>query len=262
MAYETLILEKADGVAKIVLNRPEAFNAFNPKMVDELADAVEMLERDPEVSVIVLTGAGKAFSAGGDVKVMPEMLKWSQVDVLNYMRKAHSIVAKLVEMDKVTIAAVNGVAVGAGLSFALACDMRIASENARFSTGFIRVGLHTDCGAAYFLARLVGPAKALELALTGDLIDAKEAERIGLVNKVVPPDKLEEEAMALARRVASGPLVAVKLLKRTVYESLNVDLKVILEREALAQALCFKTEDAEEGIKAFAEKRQPKFKGK
>ncbi|RLF10076.1 MAG: enoyl-CoA hydratase [Thermoprotei archaeon] len=178
------------------------------------------------------------------------------------MRKAHSIVAKLVEMDKVTIAAVNGVAVGAGLSFALACDMRIASENARFSTGFIRVGLHTDCGAAYFLARLVGPAKALELALTGDLIDAKEAERIGLVNKVVPPDKLEEEAMALARRVASGPLVAVKLLKRTVYESLNVDLKVILEREALAQALCFKTEDAEEGIKAFAEKRQPKFKGK
>ncbi|MHC1601485.1 MAG: enoyl-CoA hydratase/isomerase family protein [Candidatus Nezhaarchaeales archaeon] len=262
MSYTTILLEKIEGIAKITLNRPEAFNAINPQMVNELAKAIEDVKKDPNIKVLVITGSGKAFSAGGDIKAMPEMLNWSHVDLLEYLKKAHEVISTLLDMDKITIAAINGVAAGAGLSLALACDMRIASENARLTTGFIRVGLHTDCGVSYFIARLTNPAKALELILTSDLIDAKEAERLGLVNKVVPPEKLEEEVMNLAKKIAQGPLVAIKLLKRTVYESIHVDLKTILEREALAQALCFKTEDAKEGITAFAEKRQPQFRGK
>ena len=199
MSYTTIILEKTDRIARIVLNRPEAFNAINPQMVDELAKAIDEIHADPNIAVLILTGAGKAFSAGGDIKAMPEMLNWSQVDLLNYLRKAHQVIAKIVEMDKITIAAINGVAAGAGLGIALACDMRIASENARFTTGFIRVGLHTDCGTSFFITRLTNTAKALELILTADLIDAKEAERIGLVNKVVPQDKLEVEVMNLAK---------------------------------------------------------------
>ena len=262
MSYTTILLEKMEGIAKITLNRPEAFNAINSQMVDDLAKAVEDVKKDPNVKVLIITGAGKAFSAGGDVKAMPEMLNWSQVDLLEHLKRIHEVIYTLSDMDKITIAAINGVAAGAGLSLALACDMRIASENAKLTTGFIRVGLHTDCGASYFIARLTNPAKALELILTSDLIDAKEAERLGLVNKVVPPEKLEEEVMSLAKKIVQGPLVAIKMLKRTVYESIHVDLKTILEREALAQALCFKTEDAKEGITAFVEKRQPQFKGR
>ncbi|RLF07735.1 MAG: 2-(1,2-epoxy-1,2-dihydrophenyl)acetyl-CoA isomerase, partial [Thermoprotei archaeon] len=146
MSYTTILLEKMEGIAKITLNKPEAFNAINSQMVDDLAKAVEDVKKDPNVKVLIITGAGKAFSAGGDVKAMPEMLNWSQVDLLEHLKRIHEVIYTLSDMDKITIAAINGVAAGAGLSLALACDMRIASENARLTTGFIRVGLHTDCG--------------------------------------------------------------------------------------------------------------------
>lgn len=261
--YTHLLFEKAEGIVKISLNRPELLNAVNSKLLSELYDAIEKVKNDPEVKVLVMTGVGKAFSSGIELKVaLEDIIKASQLELLERVKKFHEMMYSLYTMDKITIAAINGLAIGLGLSLTLACDLRIASEKAVLATGYVRLGLHPDGGLTYFLTKLVGPAKALELFLTSDFVDAKEAERIGLVNRVVPHEKLHEEVMDLAERIAQGPSIAIKLLKRTIHECINADLKTILEREALAIVLSSKTEDAEEGLMALIEKRQPQFKGK
>jgi len=250
-------------VVKLALNRPEVLNAIDRQMISELADAVENLKRDPEVRVVVLTGIGKAFSSGGDLRLLLESCKQPPTEIYNtIVTKVNEIMYTLHTMDKITIAAIKGVAIGAGLALALACDLRIAAEDAKLSTGFARIGLHTEFGISYFLARLTNPSKALELILTSEFVDAREAERLGLVNKVVSPEKVESEAMELATKIARGPWFAIRLIKKDVYESVRADLKTILEREALGQAICLRTEDAKEGIRALIERREPQFKGK
>lgn len=261
--YVHLLFEKSEGIAKISLNRPEILNAINTKLLNELYDAMEKVKNDPEVRVLVITGIGKAFSSGIELKnALEEIVRAPQLELLERVKKFHEMMYSLYTMDKVTIAAVNGLAIGLGLTLTLACDLRIASEKAVLATGYTRLGLHPDGGLTYFLTKLAGPAKAFELLLTSDFIDAKEAERIGLLNKVVPHEKLHEEVMGLAKRIAQGPVTAIRLLKRTIHECINADLKTILEREALAIILSSKTEDAEEGVRALIEKRQPQFKGK
>jgi 2-(1,2-epoxy-1,2-dihydrophenyl)acetyl-CoA isomerase len=233
------------------------------QMILELADAVEMLKKDSEVRVVVLTGIGKAFSSGGDLRFLLENCERPSTEIYNtIVTKVNEIMYALHTMDKITIAAIKGVAIGAGLALALACDLRIAAEGAKLSTGFARIGLHAEFGISYFLTKLTNPSQALELMLTSEFVDAREAERLGLVNKVVPPKRVESEALELATRIARGPWLAIRLIKKDVYESVKADLKTILEREALGQALCLRTEDAKEGIKALIERREPQFKGR
>ncbi|MEM0233054.1 MAG: enoyl-CoA hydratase-related protein [Candidatus Nezhaarchaeales archaeon] len=261
--YVHLLFEKFDGIIKISLNRPELLNAINIKLLSELHDVIEKVKSDPEVKVVVLTGVGKAFSSGIELKVaLGEIVKAPQLELLDRVKKFHEMMYSLYTIDKITIAAINGLAIGLGLSLTLACDLRIASEKAILATGYIRLGLHPDGGLTYFVTKLTNPAKALELFLASDFIDAKEAERIGLVNRVVPHEKLDEEVMSLARKIAQGPSTTIRLLKSTIHECINADLKTILEREALAIVLSSKTEDAEEGVRALIEKRQPQFKGR
>jgi len=232
-------------------------------MILELVDVVENLKKDSEVRAVVLTGIGKAFSSGGDLRFLLESCEHSSTEIYDaIVTKVNEMMYTLHTMDKITIAAIKGVAIGAGLALALACDLRIAAEDAKLNVGFARIGLHTEFGISYFLTKLTNPSKALELILTSEFVDAREAERLGLVNKVVPSEKVESEAMELAMRIARGPWFAMRLIKKDVYESIRADLKTILEREALGQALCLRTEDVKEGIKALIERREPQFKGR
>lgn len=260
MAYQAVILKKEEGVATITLNRPEKRNAVNSALTADLVEAIEEVGKDKEVKAAILTGAGVAFSAGGDLESMMGME--SPLDIAEVLRRGSvKAIVGLRTMSKPVIAAVNGVAVGAGCNLALACDIIIASENAKFSEGFANIGAHPDWGGTYFLARLVGVAKACELFFTGKMLDAYEAEKIGLVNQVVPADRLETTARELALSLARGPSVALGLTKLSIYRGLEGDLLSALENEARGQAMCFVTQDLKEGIRAFSEKRKPQFKG-
>lgn len=262
MTYEHILVTNEEGLMTITLNHPENLNPINPPLVQELLQAVGDAETDERVRVVVITGSGRAFSAGGDVKTMPERLAQPATYRRHQIVRMTSLVKRIREMEKPVIAMVNGPAVGAGCNLALACDIRIASENATFGEVFVRVGLMTDFGGAYLLPRLVGPAKACELIFTGDIIDSQEAYRIGLVNRLVPQDQLVETTMALARRLAKGPSEAIGLAKFAIYKGLETDLASLLEYEALGQSIISKTEDAMEGVSAFLEKRKPLFKGR
>lgn len=265
MAIAELVLSKEKGVATLTLNRPDKMNAMTTAMWEELQRTAEELRHDDEVRVLVLTGAGRAFCAGTDVekrlsaRIAGERLERTRAELLE--PPILSIAPAIQNIGKPTIAAINGVAVGAGLSLALLCDLRIASEGARFAATWIRVGLVPDIGATYFLPRTVPIDKALQMFFTGDFIDAQEAERIGLVTQVVPEGELTKVTQELALRLAKGPSVALELIKRAVYQSLSNDLVKQLHFERYAQNLCYQTEDYREGVKAFMEKRQPVFKG-
>lgn len=266
---EEITLVREGRVALLTLNRPQKLNALTPRMLwHELPPALREVETDPEVGALVITGAGKGFSSGADVSGLNRSIG---TDVRTAdpaftspepwgMR--YAFIERLRNLPKPTIAAVNGVAAGAGLSIALACDLRIAGPTARFCSVFIRRGLVPDCGATFFLSRLLGTAKALEMMYTGDIIEAPEAERLGLVNQVVPAEELLGTALALASRIAKGPPVALALTKRIVYHWLERDLLAQLEYEAYNQRLCRETEDFKEGVRAFLEKREPEFKGR
>jgi 2-(1,2-epoxy-1,2-dihydrophenyl)acetyl-CoA isomerase len=262
--YETIEVETADHVRIITLNRPDTYNAFNDQLTTELADALKQAQRDTDVHVLVITGQGKAFSSGQDLGDLKSKYVPGHVPHLgDDLRKRYNpIIRRIREMEKPVIAAVNGVAAGAGCSLALACDLRVASEKASFIEVFINVGLIPDSGSTFTLPRLVGLGKALELCWTSKKVDGQEAAEIGLVNQVVPPEQLMEQTMTLARQLASMPSRAVALTKRLMNETFDNDLQQQLEAECFAQETAGLTQDHVEGVVAFIEKRKPTFKGR
>ena len=261
MNYQTILITKEENVATITLNRPEVMNAVNEEMLKELVEATREVGDDEAVKAVILTGAGRAFCAGGDLEA-PMYKITNSAEMRRLIAEFGKIPLNLRNMLKPVIAAVNGAAVGAGLGFALAADIIIASERARFGHVYRNIGLMSDCGSIYFLPRLIGVSKACEIIFTGKIIDAREAERIGLVNKVVPADQLEAVTKELALKLAKGPSVAIGLAKISIYQGLGMDLPTAIEWEARAHAISMLTEDMQEGIKAFKDKREPVFKGK
>jgi 2-(1,2-epoxy-1,2-dihydrophenyl)acetyl-CoA isomerase len=254
-----------DGVAVLTMNRPDRLNAMSGEMLDAMLASLERLASDPDVGVVVLTGAGRGFCAGGDVKAMAEGREFggdTMEDKAQGLRAKMETSRWLHEMPKPTIAMVRGAAAGAGLSLAMACDLRMASDNARFATAFARVGYSGDFGGSYYLTQLVGTAKARELYYTAALVDAKEALALGLVNRVVPDAELEKETMALAARIAAGPRVALRYMKRNMNAAETGTLKELLDLEAWHHTRCGMTEDHREAARAFVDKREPVFKGR
>jgi 2-(1,2-epoxy-1,2-dihydrophenyl)acetyl-CoA isomerase len=264
MAFNEILLEKIEGVAVVTLNRPERFNSFTTSMYREFPQIVDQLRRDDEVKAVILTGAGKGFCAGSDVsdRLGKRLEKGGEESRFENLQQVGAMALDIADFDKPIIGAINGAAVGAGLSLALLCDIRLASEKARFGAVWLTVGLIADVGATYYLPRIVGREKALELILTREIVGADEALKIGLVSKVFPHAQLMDGARNLARSIATGPSVAVELTKRALQRSLDNDLKTQLDYETYAQNICRQTEDHKEGIRAFAEKRKPAFVGR
>jgi enoyl-CoA hydratase/carnithine racemase len=257
-----LLYDVNDRIATITLNRPDKLNAFTGPMITAWAEALAEAQRDPAVNAVVVTGAGRAFCAGGDVGRMGEGQPTALEHKDQLWEHIHRIPKTLETVDKPVIAMVNGLAVGAGMGMCLMCDLRVASDAARFSTGYVGVGLVPGDGDTYFLPRLVGSAKALELFWTGDFVDAAEALRLGIVNRVVPLAELKPATEALARRVADGPQVAIRMMKRLVYQSARLDLRTHLDLVSSHMAIVRQTADHAEGVAAFREKRPPRFQGR
>jgi 2-(1,2-epoxy-1,2-dihydrophenyl)acetyl-CoA isomerase len=251
-------------VATLTLNRPERLNALGKTMREDLLAALIRLREDEAVRVVMLTGAGRAFCSGGDVKEMGARkaagaaARWEG----EIWPMRDQVLQQLRAMSKPVIAVVNGAAAGAGFNLALGCDLRIASDKASFSQAFVKRGLHPDWGGTYFLARMVGTARACELIFSGDTIGAQQALEWGLVNRVVPHADLAQAAAEWARQLADGPPIVIALAKRAIYRNQDADLTSALEYEAYAQRVVWSTEDADEGIRAFLEKRPPAFKGR
>ena len=262
--YQTITVESENSICTITLNRPDVYNAFNDELTKELAGALKTAERDKDVRVVIITGAGKAFCSGQDLGDLKAKYVPGHVphlgDDLKY--RYNPVIRKISTMSKPVIAAVNGVAAGAGCSLALACDMCIASKDAAFIEVFINVWLIPDSASTYHLPRLVGMAKAMELCMTGKKVTAEEAERIGLINAVSEPEALMENAQKLAGKIASMPARGIALTKRLLRQSFDNTLDQQLEAEMFAQETAGQTEDHFEGVVAFIEKRKPIFQGK
>jgi 2-(1,2-epoxy-1,2-dihydrophenyl)acetyl-CoA isomerase len=260
-----LLEQVKDRVAVLTLNRPDRLNAMSRPMLDALLEALPRLAEDPAVGVLVLTGAGRGFCAGGDVKAMAEgneLGGHTMEERAQALRSRMETSRWLHEMPKPTIAMMRGPAAGAGLSLAMACDLRIASDTVKLGTAFARVGYSGDFGGSYYLTQLVGTAKARELYFTADLLDAQQALGLGLVNRVVADARLEEETMALASRLARGPRVAYRYMKRNMNAAETASLKDMLDLEAWNHTRTGMTEDHREAARAFVEKREPQFKGR
>jgi enoyl-CoA hydratase/carnithine racemase len=252
----------SEGVATITLNRPRRKNAFTLPMVNRWADLLTQAERDPCVGAIVVTGAGDSFSSGIDLDAL-EAIEHSALGRRRMLTEnIHRVALTLDRLDKPVIAAVAGAAVGAGMDMALMCDMRIAGESAYFSEAYVRIGVVPGDGGCYYLPRLVGTAKAMELLLTGDRVDATEALRIGLVNRVVPDNELASYVQGFARRLAAGPPVATRLIKRTVYQSASIDLATALSLVASHMGVVMTTDDHVEALAAAKEQRDGNYTGR
>lgn len=257
---ETIRVERDGNLGWIRINRPEQLNAFAGDMRERLDEAFAELDGDRSVRCVALTGTGRAFSTGGDIHHMAELNDAEDAAVFAELVQSGARIVKRIDgMKKPVIAAVNGVAAGAGASLALACDIRVASHNASIGLTFTRIGLHPDWGGAYFLPRLLGAALAAELIFTGGMINAKRAERLGLVNRVVAADELEATVRGLAGQIAGGPPEVIADAKRTLRKSLSADLDEILDMEMAAQLRAFRSPAFREGIHAFIEQRSPRF---
>jgi 2-(1,2-epoxy-1,2-dihydrophenyl)acetyl-CoA isomerase len=258
------VIEKREGnIATLILNRPERMNALNKDLAVGLNEALDRLETDQDIDVVVIAGAGRAFCAGGDLAVIGKgREKNDQSELDPILRAGMRAVLRIRTMRQPVIAAVHGAAAGAGMNIALAADIRIASEDATFGQNFAKVGLFPDYGGTFFLPKLVGTAKAAEMFYTGDMINAAEALRLGIVNRVVPVAQLESEARALSQKIANGPGIAIRAAKRVLFANQKEQLTKALELEVEQQMKCFASEDCGEGIRAFFEKRPPKFQGK
>ena len=267
MEYQDIIYEKEDGVATITLNRPQALNAITPTMQKEWVAAIEAAAVDDEVRVLVVTGAGRAFCAGMDLRyertAQEEAVSPSPFAMTQHMPGTiHGLALTIANLDKPYIGAINGAAVGGGMDFASMCDIRIASERAKFSMAYIRMGLPPAGGGCYYLPRIVGVARACDLIWTGRTMGAEEALGMGYVSAVVPHDELGAATKELATRLAKGPAVAIRLAKRMIYRCLDMDITTALEDHQTAMFIARGTEDAREGPAAFIEKREPIFKGR
>lgn len=260
MTYEMLLTETTDGVLTITLNRPDVLNALTRQVLNELRDVLHAAERDAAIRCLVLTGAGRGFCSGLDLTAGAQRAE--NLSVADGVRQNWNVVVKGIRaIEKPVIAALNGVAAGAGMSIALACDIRIASAAAWFMPGFVKIGLIPDSGGTIFLSMLVGYARAAELAFTGDRVDSTEAHRLGLVNHVVPADELMTRTYALANRLAASPTRAIGLTKRAFNVAIMPHLDAVLDHEAEMQQLASQTDDHREGIAAFREQRRPRFTG-
>lgn len=249
-----------DGIARIILNRPERMNAFTFDMIDAWRDALEECRRSDDVKVVVLTGEGKAFCSGGDIVEMGDRLKQTpQQRKAELFERIERIPLALEDLDKPVIAAVNGAATGAGMDMALMCDLRYAGKSARFAETYVKVGLVPGAGGAHFLPRLVGTAKALELFWTGDFVNAEEALKLGLVNRVIEDENLMEEVMDIAGRIAKAPPLTVRMIKRAVYQGMRSDLRSNLDLISSHYAVITATQEHQNAVQKFikqAEKRQ------
>lgn len=264
MSFETILLEKNEGIGVLTLNRPERMNALNEKMAAELVQALREVNQDDEIRVLVVTGAGKAFCTGADVGGMSSKERKSKgaEEIRRGFSNIQGIILGLQRLEKPTIAMINGAAVGGGFDLACACDLRTGSENTRFMVAFTRIGLFPGWGGTWLYARIIGIPKAAEMLFTGNFMGAEEAERLNLLNKLVPAEELEKETMSLARHIANGPPIAIRLAKLQLYKGLEMDLETSLQIAAAFETITLTSEDHKEGVAAFGEKRPPQYKGK
>jgi 2-(1,2-epoxy-1,2-dihydrophenyl)acetyl-CoA isomerase len=261
---ETILYEASDGIATITLNRPDSLNALLPEMSDRLCDLVDLADADDAVRVVVLSGAGKAFSAGADLKLMGRPDRLGRSALVGRQRTLHGaeVVERLLRREKPMLAAVNGVVAGMACSFVLACDFALAADGARFVFSFVKVGFVPDSACSFLLPRRVGLAAAQRLCLTAEPLAAADALRLGLVTEVVPPDQLAARARAVAASIAAHPPQAVRMVRSLLERGASADFRSATEAEALAQGVLGETADHQEAVRAFAEKRPPVFTGK
>ncbi len=252
----------ADRIATLTFNRPEKLNALGSELIAGSIETLRAWSVDPQVGAIVLTGAGRAFCAGGDVSTMAKDTEHSLEEKIDRLREWQELSWLLYSMPKVTIAAVNGFAMGAGLGVCLACDLRIASDQAKFGTAYAKVGYGGDFGTTWLLTHYAGAPKAKELMFLGDIIDAAEAHRIGLINRVVAHDQFESEVRQWAARIAAGPLTSFRYMKANINFATHTDFRTLLDRESETHLRCGETEDHKEGVRAFLEKRAAAFTGR
>jgi len=257
-----IITKVQDRIATLTFNRPDKLNALNAELLSGSMDALRSWSADPNIGAIVVTGAGRAFCAGGDVSAMAQGSEQSLEQNIDRLRASQELSWLLYNIPKVTIAAVNGFAMGAGLGICLACDLRISSDQAKFGTAYSKVGFGGDFGTTWLLTHYMGAPKAKELLFLADAIDAAEAHRLGLVNRVVPHDQLQAETDSVAGRIAAGPLTSYRYMKANINLATHTDFRTLLDREAETHLRCGQTEDHREGVRAFLEKRVPKFTGR
>lgn len=260
MSAKTVEMDIKERICVLTLNQPNTLNAMSEEMAKDFSDAIEKLKKDPEPKVVILTGAGRAFSAGADLGMLTSKIISTPSQNKENGFDFYRSFLRIMDLKIPTIAAINGHAIGAGACLPLACDMRIAANNCKIGFTFAGIGLHPGIGAEYFLPRIIGRARTFELLMTGDIITSEEAYRIGLINHLTSPEELMNRAMELAKKIAAMPVLPIRLLKESIDAAINSNLTDTLHREATYQSLCFMSGDLQEGIDAVREKRTPKFR--